>query len=78
MNTAQQDVANSIGRKLADVLNKYGKEHGYALILDTSAQQTPVVYAVPEIDVTQEVTRVYDQTYPAKAATPKPAASPKP
>ena len=78
LNTAQQDVANGIGRKLVDVLNKYAKEHSYAVILDTSAQQTPVAYAVPEIDVTQEVMRLYDQTYPAKSATPKPAATPTP
>src|SRR5580700_3244964 len=44
-NDAQQDVVNRIGRKMMAVLDKYSKDNGYAVILDTSAQQTPVVYA---------------------------------
>ena len=39
-NDAQQEVVNRIGRKLVDVLNKYSKENGYSIILDTSSQQT--------------------------------------
>lgn len=78
LNAAQQEVANNIGRKLLDVLNKYAKEQGYSVILDTSSQQTPVIYGATQIDVTQEITRLYDQTYPAKPAAAKPAPAPKP
>lgn len=74
-NDAQQDVVNRIGRKLVDVLNKYSKENGYSVILDDSSQQTPVIFAANQIDVTQDIIRLYDQSYPVKAAagtTPRP------
>ncbi|MGA8768583.1 MAG: OmpH family outer membrane protein [Candidatus Acidiferrales bacterium] len=78
-NDAQQEVVNRIGRKLVDVLNKYSKENGYSIILDTSSQQSPVLYAANQIDVTQEIIRLYDQSYPVKAATTAPARpAPKP
>ena len=79
LNAAQQDIMNNIGRKLADVLSKYSKENGYSVILDTSSQQTPVVYGAPQVDVTEEITKLYDQSHPAKstpATTPK-ATTPK-
>jgi len=83
-NDAQQEVVNRIGRKLVDVLNKYSRENGYSVILDDSSQQTPVVYAANQIDVTQEIIHLYDQSYPVKsgstgaAATPRPAPRPAP
>ena len=79
LNAAQQDIMNNIGRKLADVLSKYSKENGYSVILDTSSQQTPVVYGAPQVDVTEEITKLYDQSHPAKSTpttTPK-ATTPK-
>jgi outer membrane protein len=85
-NDEQQEVVNRIGRKMMAILDKYSKDNAYAIIFDTSAQQTPVVYAANQIDVTQEIIRLYDQGNPVKggggsgpgvSATPKPAA-PKP
>lgn len=75
LNAAQQDMMNNIGPKLADVLSKYSRENGYSVILDTSSQQTPVVYGAPQVDVTEEITKLYDQSHPAKSTpttTPKP------
>jgi len=83
-NDAQQDVVNRIGRKLVDVLDKYSKENGYAIILDNSSQQTPVIYYSNQIDVTQDIIRLYDQSYPVKTsaatapAPTKPAPAPRP
>lgn len=78
LNVAQQDIMNNIGRKLEDVLGKYSNENGYSVILDTSSQQTPVVYGAPQVDVTEEITKLYDQSHPAKStpAAPK-SATPK-
>jgi outer membrane protein len=70
-NDAQQEVINRIGRKVVLVLTQYSKENGFAMILDNSSQQTPVLYAANQIDVTQDIIRLYDQTYPLKIATPK-------
>jgi outer membrane protein len=79
---AQQEVVNRIGRKLVDVLNKYAQENGYSIILDTSGQQTPVLYAANQIDVTQEIIHLYDQNYPVKtgagATAPAPRPAPRP
>jgi len=77
-NDAQQDVVNRIGRKMIDVLDKYSKENGYAIILDESSQQTPVIYAANQIDVTQDIIRLYDQSYPVKATTSSTPTAPKP
>lgn len=81
-NEAQQEVVSTIGRKLMDVLDKYSKENGYTAILDTSAQQTSVLSWSSQIDITQDIVRLYDQNYPVKAGATqsKPAASaaPKP
>jgi outer membrane protein len=89
-NDEQQDIVNRIGRKMMEVLDKYSKDNGFVVILDTSAQQTPVVYAANGIDVTQDIIRLYDQGNPVKnaaggassappaapRATPKPAPAP--
>jgi outer membrane protein len=66
---AQQDAINRIGRKMMTILEKYAKDHGFAVILDTSSQQTPVVYASSTVDVTQEIVHLYDQEYPSSGGS---------
>jgi outer membrane protein len=73
VNAAQADVIDRIGRKMIDVLERYGRENGYVTILDTSAQQSPVLYFSNQIDVTQDIVRLYDQAYPVKGGTTTPA-----
>jgi outer membrane protein len=75
-NEDQRQIVDRIGRKMLDVIDKYSKENGYAVVFDISAQNTPVVYAANHIDITQDIVRLYDQAYPVKTgtATPKPAA----
>jgi len=43
LNAAQGEVVNSLGRKTADVLNRYAEENNYATVLDSSAQNSPVL-----------------------------------
>jgi outer membrane protein len=68
----QGRVLNELGGKLLAVLDKYAKDNGYAVILDVSQQNTPVLFAANGIDVTQEVVALYDKNSGAGAA---PAAS---
>ncbi len=79
-NAAQQDVLERIGRKMIDVLDRYAREKGYSVILDTSGQNSPILYASDQVNVTQEIVRLYDQAYPVKTgaapATSKPATKP--
>jgi outer membrane protein len=80
-NEAQQEIVNRIGRKMVDILNKYSKDGGYAVVLDSSSQQTPILYEANQIDVTQDIIRLYDQAYPVKtsaAAPTRPAPRPAP
>ncbi|HLW82114.1 MAG TPA: OmpH family outer membrane protein [Candidatus Acidoferrales bacterium] len=70
MNDASQEAINRIGGKMMTVLDKYAKEHGYSVVIDTSAQNTPVVYASTGVNITQEIIKRYDATYPAKSAAP--------
>lgn len=79
VNAALADVQDKIGRKMIDVLDRFARENGFVAVLDTSAQNTPILYASNQIDVTQDIIRLYDQAYPVKggaATTPKPAAKP--
>ena len=75
------DVMDSIGRKMVDVLERYAGQNGYSVVLDSSAQNNPILFASSQIDVTQEIVRLYDQAYPVKSgggAQQKPAAKPAP
>ena len=76
VNAAQGDVIDTIGRKMLDVLDRYSRENGYTAVFDTSAQGSPVVYGSSQIDITNEIVRLYDQAYPVKAGgTPAPSGS---
>jgi outer membrane protein len=82
VNSAQGEVIDRIGRKMVDVLDRYARENGYSVVLDSSAQNNPILYASTQIDVTQDIIRLYDSAYPVKAAAPAqqrpPAAKPAP
>jgi outer membrane protein len=81
VNAAQGDVVDRIGRKMMEVLDRFARESGYVAVFDSSAQNSPIIYASNNVDVTQEIIRLYDQQYPLKGSgTPaaKPAAAPKP
>ena len=68
VNAAQSDVIDTIGRKMLDVLDRYSRENGYTVVFDTSAQGSPVVYGSSQIDITQDLIRLYDQAYPVKVS----------
>jgi outer membrane protein len=70
VNAAQADVFDRIGRKMIDVLDRYARENGFVVILDSSAQNTPILFASTGIDVTQDIVRLYDQAYPVKGGAP--------
>jgi outer membrane protein len=76
LNDAQQDLVNRIGRKMVDILDKYAKDGGYAVVLDSSSQQTPIIYEANQIDITQDIIRLYDQAYPVKTSSAAPSSRP--
>jgi outer membrane protein len=80
VNAAQGEVVDRIGRKMMDVLDRYARENGIVAVFDSSAQNSPILFASTNIDITQDIIKLYDQAYPLKAGTApaKPAATPKP
>jgi Skp family chaperone for outer membrane proteins len=70
LNDAQSDVVSRIGRRMVEVLGKYAPTNGYGAVLDDSSQSTPVMYA--STDITQEIVKAYDATYPVKNASGAP------
>jgi outer membrane protein len=56
----QEEAANRIGNKILLVLDKYAKDRGFALILDVSNPQSPVVWAGASVDLTKEIVDAYN------------------
>lgn len=67
----QQKIFQELGGKMMSIIDKYAKDKGYSLILDVSSQQTPVLYASNEIEITKDIIEAYDKG----AAAPAPAAA---
>src|ERR1700676_4330076 len=84
----QQKLVNVLGQKMMAVIDKYAQQNGFAIVLDVSNQNTPVLYASNTVDITKEVIDLYDKTSftptssgtPARSAPPaaRPAAAPAP
>jgi outer membrane protein len=72
----QNRVLNELGGKMLAVLDKYAKDNSFAVILDVSQQNSPVLFAANGIDVTQEVVALYDKNAPAAtSAAPAPSST---
>jgi len=72
-NDAQQDAIDKLGRKMGDVISRYARENGYLIIMDA---QVCNIYCSNQLDVTQDIIRLYDQANPVKASAPAPAHQP--
>jgi outer membrane protein len=70
----QNEIANRIGQKMVEVLDKYAKDNGFTLILDVSGQQSPVLWAASSVDITKPVVDAYN-AQSGVAAPAKPAAA---
>jgi outer membrane protein len=57
----QNEILNRVGGKMMDVLDKYAKNNGYALILDVSNQNSPVLWAGASTDVTRAIVEQFNQ-----------------
>ncbi len=75
----QNKILQELGQKMMVVIDKYSRDNGFALILDISSPQTPVLYAANAIDITQDIIGLYDKnTAGAPAAAPAAPAKPEP
>jgi outer membrane protein len=73
VNTAQLERVNQIGRKMITVINRYATDGGYTAVFDSSAQNSPLLFAAKNTDVTQDIIRLFDEANPVKGAATAPA-----
>lgn len=75
---AESKIMNELGQRMMAVIQKYGRDHGYTLIMDVSSPQTPVLFASDGTDITKDIITLYDQNAPAASAVPaaRPATPP--
>jgi outer membrane protein len=71
----QQKVVGTLGQKMMAVIDKYAQQNGFAIVLDVSSQNTPVLYASNTVDITKEVIDLYDKTVFTATPTPAPGAA---
>jgi len=68
----QGKVVNEIGGKMMQIIEQYALQNGFAVVLDVSNQQTPVIWASSSADITGDIVQLYDQAHPG---TGEPAAA---
>ena len=72
----QQKLFQDIGGKVMAVIDKYASDNGFAVVIDVSAQSSPILYASTSIDITRQIVELFDKNSPAAAAASAPAAPP--
>lgn len=76
---ARTDAIDTIGQKMMGLIDHYATQNNFSVVLDTSSQTSPVLFATNSVDITNQIVRLYNQTYPVKkaaAAAPKPKPKP--
>ena len=73
--TAINDMYQQLAQKVYTVLDAYSNQNKFTIVLDTSAQQTPVLWANQSSDITKAVVDAYNvksgiPAQPAAAAAP--------
>lgn len=78
----QRKLLDELSGKMTQVIEKYALANGYAVILNVSDQNTPVIYASNQVEITKDIIDLYDKmnpsTGPATPPAPKPTAPAKP
>ncbi len=63
--------------RLVDVIAKYATQNGYAMVVDVSSQQSPLIWADQAYVITDAIVKLYDEVHPGAApAAAAPAVKP--
>jgi Skp family chaperone for outer membrane proteins len=65
-----QEVYGKVAQKVNVTLRNYVQQNGFTLLLDVSGQQSPVMWALPQTDVTQAVVDAYNTSSGVVAPPP--------
>jgi outer membrane protein len=63
----QNQLFNAVGSKMMVLIDQYSKDNGLQIVLDISNPQSPVLYAVNEINITNAIIEAYDAEHPVDA-----------
>ena len=69
---AQASVLNQLGQKMEQVLRRFVAENRYDIILNSTPGSSMILFATPTVEITDDIVKLYDQTYPVQAAQQKP------
>jgi outer membrane protein len=72
----QDKVLNELGQKMMVVIDKFARDNGYSLVIDISTQQSPVLWASNNVDITKDIVDLYDKNTPGMGAPASSAAAP--
>ena len=76
LNQLRTEIYNRIGRKILTEVQKYAGENNFYLILNSSSQNSQVLFSASSVDITTDIIKRYNlsQTSPSSPpATPPPA-----
>jgi outer membrane protein len=65
--TDRDEMFRRIGQKILKVIQDYARQNGFSLILGTD--QVPIYYAATEVELTDQIVRLYDAANPSEAVT---------
>jgi outer membrane protein len=65
-------VYQEMGNKMLQIIEQYSYQNGYAVVLDVSNQQTPVIWAAPSANIIADIIKLYDQAHPGLPSAAKP------
>ena len=65
-------MLQELGEKLLGVVREYASRNGYAVVIDVSLPNGPVLWASPSVDITNDIVKLYDQAHPAAAPSALP------
>jgi outer membrane protein len=69
----QNEILGRIGNRVGPLVQQYAKENNFTLIVDSSNQNSQVIYFDPAIDITEVIIKRADAAQPA---APPPASKP--
>ena len=75
---AMNDMYQALAQKVYAVLDAYSNQNKFTVVLDTSAQQTPVLWANGSTDITKQIVEAYNvksgvPPQPASSTAPRPS-----
>jgi outer membrane protein len=61
--TDRDEMFRRIGQKMVKLINDYARQNGFSLVM--GSDQVPIYFAAKEVELTEEIIRLYDAANPA-------------